>query len=115
MRAIVAEQIINDDPPAVWTTAQRLRALGLDRGQVMAELSMALSHTAQAALAGPDSAGGPAAGPDAGLDTDAYEAALGQLPLPTPAEIETAALAIGRPHPRLRRPPRRPRRPYRCS
>nr|MDQ3641088.1 SEC-C metal-binding domain-containing protein [Actinomycetota bacterium] len=86
VRAIVAEQIINDDPPAVWATAQRLRALGMDRGHVMAELAMALNHAVQAALAGGD--------PDAGLDVDAYEAALGSLPLPTPAEIEDAALAI---------------------
>ena len=92
VRAILAEQIINDDPPAVWATAQRLRALGMDRGRVMAELAMALGHTAQAALAGPDA--GPNAGPDAGLDAGTYEAALGQLPLPSPAEIETAALAV---------------------
>lgn len=51
MRAIVAEQIIHDDPPAVWATAQRLRAIGMDRSQVMAELAMALGHAAQGALA----------------------------------------------------------------
>jgi hypothetical protein len=90
MRAIVAEQILRDDPPAVWATARRLAALGVDRGQAMAELAMALAHAAQAALAGD---GG-------GSDTDAYEAALASLPLPSPADIEAAALAIvagGRP------------------
>jgi hypothetical protein len=86
MRAIVAEQIIHDDPPAVWATAQRLRALGMDRGHVLAELAMALTHAAQSALAG--------AGSGAGLDHDAYEAALDQLPVPTPAEIEDAALRV---------------------
>jgi hypothetical protein len=86
MRAIVAEQIVHDDPPAVWTTAQRLAALGLDRHRVMAELAMALGHAAQASLAGGET--------DAGVDSAAYEAALNSLPLPTPAEIEDAALAV---------------------
>ncbi len=86
LRAVVAEQIINEDPPVVWATAQRLRALGIDRGQVMAELTMALTHVVQAALAAGDRS--------ADLDTDAYEAAMGSLPLPTPAEIEAAALAV---------------------
>ena len=86
MRAIVAEQIINDEPPSVWATAQRLWALGMDRGQVMAELAMAFNHAAQAALAN--------GAPDAGLATDAYEAALESLPLPTVAEIEEAVLAV---------------------
>ena len=90
MRALVAEQIINDDPPAVWATAQRLQDLGMDRGRAMAELAMALGHTAQAALGGAD----PDADPDPGLDAGAYEAALESLPLPTPAQIEEAALAI---------------------
>ncbi|MGH9264113.1 MAG: YecA family protein [Acidimicrobiales bacterium] len=84
MRAIVAEQILSEDPPAVWATARRLLDLGVHRDQAMAELVMALAHTAQAALAGE---GG-------GFDTDAYEAALASLPLPSPTEVEAAALAI---------------------
>lgn len=84
MRTIVAGQILSDDPPVVWATAQRLLTLGVARDQVMGELAMAFAHTAQAALAADGE----------GFDTGAYEAALALLPLPSRADIEAAALAI---------------------
>lgn len=84
MRAMVAEQIVGGDPPAVWATAQRLLDLGIDRGAAMTQLAMALASAFQATLArGNDD-----------LDADAYEAALGSLPLPTAPDIEAAILTV---------------------
>src|SRR4051794_32720750 len=79
IRTIVAEQILGENPPAVWATAQRLMALGLDRADAMAQLAVAFAQTAQTPLAG-----------DGGsFDSEAYETALASLPLPPPADIET--------------------------
>lgn len=84
MRAVVVEQILADEPPAVWATAERLLGLGVSREQAMAQLVMAFTDTARSAL---EDEGVP-------FDTDAYAAALATLPLPSLKEIEAAALAI---------------------
>jgi hypothetical protein len=40
---IVATQIVDDDPPEVWTTAQRLRKLGYGRHEVLHMLGAAMA------------------------------------------------------------------------
>ncbi|MGH9276667.1 MAG: YecA family protein [Acidimicrobiales bacterium] len=82
VRVIVAEQILQADPPQVWETAQRLLGLGLDRRSALAQLAMALEETARSALAKEDGV----------FPTDRYTEALASLPLPDVEEIEAAIL-----------------------
>ena len=78
LRAVVARQILTDDPPAVWETAQRLLALGMDRESVLGELVFAFSPVAMAEM--------DLEGHEAGPMPD-YQALVQQLPLPDPDEI----------------------------
>jgi hypothetical protein len=87
VRAIVAEQVVSDNPPAVWTTAQRLLALGMDRREVLRNLTLAFEHAAFTALKDED---------EDGPETDRYAAALADLPLPTAEAVEAAALTAVR-------------------
>src|SRR5438093_6157934 len=80
----VANQIADEDPPAVWATARRLLASGLDRRQVLHNLVMALNTHVLAALGGQ------------AFDPPAYEAALDRLPLPDVADLEAAMVALVR-------------------
>jgi hypothetical protein len=44
---IVASQIVDDDPPEVWSTAQRLRELGYGRHEVLHMLGAAMTAAAR--------------------------------------------------------------------
>ncbi|MEQ4205667.1 hypothetical protein [Actinopolymorpha sp. B9G3] len=67
--AAVARQLWFDDPPEVWTTAQRLLDAGYDRHDILHALMYVLTTQIQQTVA----AGAPA-------DPDAYRAALDALP-----------------------------------
>jgi hypothetical protein len=41
-RILLANMIVNDDPPSAWETVERLQAFGLDRTRTWAQLTMAL-------------------------------------------------------------------------
>jgi hypothetical protein len=49
---VVANQLIDGDPPEVWATAQRLRRLGYDRHEVLHMLGAAMSGELWEALQG---------------------------------------------------------------
>lgn len=55
MRAVVGNQIADDDPPETWITARRLLALGQDREKVMRQIALVMSAQL-AAAAGPEKA-----------------------------------------------------------
>ena len=50
LHEIVATQIVDDDPPEVWATAERLRRLGYDRHEVLHMLAAAMTPQLWAAL-----------------------------------------------------------------
>ncbi len=52
LRQIVARQILEDNPPLVWETAQRLNSPPMARHEIMDHLSRALAPVLGAALAG---------------------------------------------------------------
>jgi hypothetical protein len=47
---IVATQLVDDDPPEVWATAQRLRSLGYGRHEILHMLGAAMSEQLWAGL-----------------------------------------------------------------
>jgi hypothetical protein len=66
---IVATQIVNDDPPEVWATAQRLRKLGYGRHEVLHMLGAAMTPQLWNALHNQRE-----------YDPEAHRAALAALP-----------------------------------
>jgi hypothetical protein len=66
---IVATQIVDDDPPEVWATAQRLRKLGYERHEVLHMLGAAMTPQLWDALHDPRE-----------YDLEAHRAALAALP-----------------------------------
>ncbi len=48
LREVLAQQIIEDDPPQVWRTARRLLDAGMDRLDVRRQLLLAFSSSALA-------------------------------------------------------------------
>jgi Domain of unknown function (DUF1841) len=66
---IVATQIVDDDPPEVWATAQRLRKLGYGRHEVLHMLGAAMTPQLWEALQN-----------QGGYDLEAHRAALAALP-----------------------------------
>src|SRR5688500_15139031 len=52
VRQLVARQIANDDPPEVWTTAQRIIAAHREPAEAMNQLCMALMYAAGQSLSG---------------------------------------------------------------
>jgi hypothetical protein len=50
LHAIVAKQLVDDEPPEVWATAQRLRKLGYGRHEILHMLSAAMAPQLWAAL-----------------------------------------------------------------
>ncbi|GEM_PF-209524 len=85
MYEVIANQIADQEPPAVWATAQRLLGMGLDRRRVLHSLALTFEAQVQASL-----------GEDRAFDVAAYMAALARLPLPTAEEVEEAMVAIVR-------------------
>jgi hypothetical protein len=66
---IVATQIVDDDPPEVWATAQRLRKLGYGRHEVLHMLGAAMTPQLWEALHGQGE-----------YDPEAHRTALASLP-----------------------------------
>jgi uncharacterized protein DUF1841 len=66
---IVASQIVDDDPPEVWATAQRLRKLGYGRHEVLHMLGAAMTPQLWDALHN-----------EREYDLEAHRAALAALP-----------------------------------
>jgi hypothetical protein len=81
----VATQIAEENPPEVWATARRLMVRGMESDQVLANLVIALEPSIHRSITD-----------ERPFDLAAYAAALGHLPLPTPAETETTMVAVTR-------------------
>jgi hypothetical protein len=84
LRAIAVSQILDDTPPDTWLTVQRLRDAGMDRDEVLAQLSMVIGQYVTLALDGEE------------FDAEAYAAELAQLPLPTIPEIARRLIDLAR-------------------
>lgn len=69
LHQVVAQQLIDDDPPEVWETAVRLRALGYGQHEILHMLGRAMSGELWEALQG-----------RRGYDGEAHRAALAALP-----------------------------------
>lgn len=78
-RQVIANQILDDEPPEVWATAQRLVAAGIEPESAFGQLAMVFATQLRDALA-----------EDRVFDPDAYATALGRLPIPEGAEVEAA-------------------------
>jgi hypothetical protein len=78
----ITSQIHLDEPPEVWSAAQRLLRSGLDREEVFEQLAVALSLSVRSSRESD------------GLDADAYRAALDHLPLPAPAQVVDAIVDV---------------------
>ncbi len=85
LRTIAVNQILDDDPPETWQTVERLRDLGLDREQVLSQLSMVIAEQVKRSL---DEA--------AAFDRDEYVSQLYDLPLPTSADIAQRLIDVAR-------------------
>lgn len=85
LREVIANQITDEDPAEVWSTARRLRTAGLDRDRVLSQLSLALTSAMKRSLEA-----------EAPFDRDAYVADLERLPLPSGAELEAAIVGAAR-------------------
>lgn len=84
VRVVIANQILDGDPPATWDTAVRLLGLGLDRHAAMDQMVGAILPYITAALRGER------------IDMQTYPAALGRLPAPDPAALRAAYLGVVR-------------------
>jgi hypothetical protein len=78
---VLANQILDDDPPEVWEAVLRMQAEGTDREGILGQLALVLLPVMHDAI-----------GSEEPWDPDAYVGALGSLPLPGPYEIEGAVL-----------------------
>jgi hypothetical protein len=88
VREVIATQIADEDPPEVWATAQRLRDLGLDRADIVSQLSLAFAGETQRLLSTREH-----------FDPEAYRAVLERLPLPTGVDVTAAVNEVVRAHP----------------
>jgi tetratricopeptide (TPR) repeat protein len=84
----LAAQIAEERPPEVWSTAQRLLALGQDRERVMRQLALALLPEMRRATFDGES-----------FEERRYLDALSRLPLPSGEEIERALVEGARRRP----------------
>lgn len=89
MHAVIANQLMADDPPQAWDTAQRLLDLGYERHEVLHMLASAISEHMLGALRD-----------GSALDPDEYLALLDDLP--------DSWEALADPQPPRRRPARSP-------
>lgn len=93
-REVIASQILQDDPPETWVTAQRLAAEGLDDAKIVGQLALALVPSIQAAVGDGSADGKP-------FDRDGYVEALERLPLPEAEEVEDLIIDTVRSRQRL--------------
>lgn len=87
-RTVVVSQVLLDEPPEAWQTVQRLRDLGLDREQVLSQLTMINGIQLSQAL---DS--------KTKVDIDRYVEALEHLPLPSVADAAGRLIELARAEP----------------
>lgn len=85
LRAIIANQIADDNPRQTWATAQRLLSLGMTREQAMNELTMTLGPHMVAVLSKKEP-----------FDTAGYLSDLAKLPLPSPDQIWDTCVRLTR-------------------
>lgn len=85
LQGIVAEQVLDDDPPQVWEAAQRLLADGMGSTVVLTQLVVAFTPVLLDAVRG-----------DRDLDADAYAARLERLPLPATEQVIETLLHLAR-------------------
>ena len=78
-RLVVANQVLDDDPPEAWMNAARLLAAGLDRHDVLRQIVLTLTPQLLRGL-----------NDQQPFDRVAYAAALGRLPLPDVDQLRTA-------------------------
>ncbi len=88
MRTVAVSQILADDPPQTWLTAQRLRDQGLDRHEILSQLSLAVGEHLSAALSS-----------NSKFDVDDYVEALERLPMPGASDIARRLVETARDQP----------------
>ncbi|TMK45239.1 MAG: hypothetical protein E6G66_13095, partial [Actinobacteria bacterium] len=79
LQSVIANQIADDTPAEVWQVARDLVGRGIDRAQVLEQLTHTLAFFTRRTLA-----------EETGFDEAAYVAALRRLPLPDPGDAATA-------------------------
>lgn len=87
LRLVVANQILDGDPPATWDTVQRLLGRGIGRHDVMDQLVRTLRPFVDGALHD-----------QRRFDSQEYTAALARLPLPDRAAVLETYLDVARAH-----------------
>jgi SEC-C motif len=85
VRNVVVAQALQDDPPETWQTIERLRSLGLDRDEVVSQVTMVVSEHLIASLQSGDR-----------FDREAYVAGLAELPLPGRDAVAQALIDVAR-------------------
>src|SRR5712691_4872241 len=80
LQSVIANQIADDTPAEVWQVARDLVGRGLDRAEVLEQLTHTLGFFTRRILA-----------EETGFDEAAYVAALRRLPFPDPGDAATAA------------------------
>ena len=84
-RDAIGQQIVDDDPPQVWRTAQRLLGDGMAAPDAWRQLVLAFAASVVAAVDA-----------DARFDRDGYLAALDRLPLPSAERVSEDLVAAVR-------------------
>src|SRR5437879_13699461 len=80
LQSVIANQVADDTPAEVWQVARDLVARGIDRAEVLEQLTLNLDFFTRRILA-----------EETGFDEAAYVAALRRLPLPDPSDEATVA------------------------
>lgn len=80
---IVANQIIDGEPPVTWATAQRMLDAGLDRGDVMRQLVTVMLVVVRSLVQ-----------EERPFEDDEYESMLAALPMPTTVDIADRVVAV---------------------
>src|SRR6056297_1658583 len=84
VRSVALNQILDDEPPETWQTVERLRGLGLDREQVLSQITMVITRHVLSALDGDD------------FDRGQYTDRLHELPLPAVGDIAQRLVDVAR-------------------
>jgi hypothetical protein len=95
LRAIVANHILDDDPPETWRAAVRMLEAGLPRHDVMDQLVIALRPLINAALADRTPADETSTN-EARFSEEDYIEGLDRLPVPSPADAIAHYVALAR-------------------
>ena len=85
LQSVIANQVADDTPADVWQVARDLVGRGIDRGEVLDQLTLNLAYFTRRILAEHTT-----------FDEAAYVAALRRLPLPDPGDAATCGLLIRR-------------------